>query len=239
MTDTFTLKATKRDGIGRQQVKNLRKQGMIPAVVYGHKVAPTTVMVEVNPFLKVYKAAGESSLIELAINEDAPVKTIIQEIQRDPVTDNVSHIDFYQVNMTEKIKAEVELVFEGVAPAVKELGGILVKNLSHIEVECLPGNLPHAITVDISALKTFSDNIRVRQLVIPEGVEVLSDANDTVVLAEAPRSEEELKALEETVVENVAAVEVSGAAEKEAEKKAKEAEAEAGGKAGAGKSDKK
>jgi large subunit ribosomal protein L25 len=130
----------------------------------------------------------------------------------------------------------VELVFEGVPPAIKELGGILVKNMSHVKIECLPGNLPHAITVDISSLKTFADNIRVSNLNIPAGVEVLSDANDTVVLVSEPRSEEELKALEENVSENVAAVEVVGAAEKEAKKAEKEAE---GAQAGDKKADKK
>ena len=226
MTETFTLECQQRTAVGRQQVKNLRKQSMIPAVVYGHKVAPTNIMIEVNPFLKVYAAAGESSLIDLVIDGAAPVKAIVHELQRDPMTDTVSHIDFYQVNMTEKITAEVELVFEGVAPAMKELGGILVKNMSHVEVECLPGNLPHNITVDISTLKTFDDIIRVHNLHIPNDVKVLNDANDSVVLVAAPRSEEELKALEENVAENVASVEVVGAAEKEAEKKAKEAEGE-------------
>jgi len=237
MTETFTLKCQQRDAVGRQKVEALRAEGLIPAVVYGHKVAPKTLAVEMNPFIKVYKAAGESSLIDLSINDGAPVKAIIQEVQRHPLTNAVSHIDFYQVNMTEKITADVELVFEGVAPAMKELGGILVKNLSHITVDCLPGDLPHNIVVDITVLKTFTDNIRVKQLSIPAGVQVLTDANDTVVLVTAPRSEAELKALEDSVVENVAAVEVAGAAEKEAEKKAKEAEASADGKQG--KSDKK
>jgi large subunit ribosomal protein L25 len=217
-------------------VKQLRKTGMVPAVVYGHKVEPKAIMVATNTFTKVYEAAGESSLIDLVIGGGAPVKAIVQEIQRDALTNNVSHIDFYQVNMSEKITADVELVFEGVPPAIKELGGILVKNMSHVKIECLPGNLPHAITVDISSLKTFADNIRVSNLNIPAGVEVLSDANDTVVLVSEPRSEEELKALEENVSENVAAVEVVGAAEKEAKKAEKEAE---GAQAGDKKADKK
>lgn len=227
MTETFTLQCQPRNAIGRSKVEELRKNGMIPAVVYGHKVEPQSIMVEVNPFMKVYTAAGESSLIDLIVSGGTPVKAIVHDIQRDALTNTISHIDFYQVNMSEKITAEVSLEFTGVAPAVKELGGTLVKNLSEIEIECLPGNLPHAITVDISSLKTFSDNIRVGQLSIPDGVKVINNANDTVAMVEEPRSEEELKALEESVSENVAAVEVVGAAEKEAEKKEKEAEATA------------
>jgi large subunit ribosomal protein L25 len=236
MKETFTLQCQPREEHGRQKVAQLRSRSFVPAVVYGHKIEPRSVAVEMNPFIKVYAAAGESSLVDLVIGDEKPLKAIIHDIQRDPLTNAFRHIDFYQVNMSEKIKAEVELVFSGVAPAVKELSGILVKNITHLEIECLPADLPHNISVDITALKQFNDNIRVSQLSIPEGVTVLNDPQDTVILVTAPRSEEELKSLESAVVENVQAVEVSGAAEKEAEKKEKEAEATA---APAAKADKK
>ncbi len=225
MTELFTIHCAQRTAVGRNSVERLRAKGMIPAVVYGHNVTPQSLMVAVNPFSKLYKAAGESSLVDMIIGEEKPIKVIIHDIQRDPVSNAFTHIDFYQVNMSEKITAEVELVFEGIAPAVKELGGILVKNLTHIKIECLPADLPHTITIDITTLHQFNDNIRISGITIPNGVTVLHDANETIVLVTAPRSEEELKALEETVVENVQAVEVSGAAEKEAEQREKEAAA--------------
>lgn len=207
MSQTIQLNATKRDAHGRGASQKLRAQKIIPAVLYGHGKETMSIQLEAVPFDKVYKQAGESTLIDLMIEGSAPVKAIIHDITHDPLGTDVRHVDFYQVNMAEKIKAEVELVFEGVAPAMKELGGILIKNMTHVEIESLPGNLPHHLPVNIETLKTFDDIIRVADLKVPEGVEILNDKNDSVVLVEAPRTEEELAALNEAVVEDVASVE--------------------------------
>jgi len=211
MSETLSLNVKTREGAGRHVASQLRTEGEIPAILYGHGVEPVNVQVKKNIFVKVLAAAGESTLVDLAVDEKAPVKVLIHDLQHDPLGSDVTHIDFYQVNMSEKINAEVELVFEGVSPAVKEQGGSLIKNLSHVEIHCLPADLLHNIIVDVSSLVTFDDVIRVKDLSISDKVEVMDDPERTVAIVEAPRTEEEMAALEEDVVESVEDVEVEGA----------------------------
>lgn len=209
---TFSLSAKIRKVTGKG-VKNLRKQNLVPAVIYGKDVKAENLSVEYLPFTKLYKEAGESTLVDLKIDEQAPVKVLVQEVQMNPLTGKFVHVDFRQVKMTEKIKAEALLKFIGESPAIKELGGTLVRSFDKIEIECLPQDLIHEIEVDISTLKTFEDRIQIKDLKIPAGVKVLSDINATVATAEAPLTEEELKAeLETPVVEKVEEV---GVVEKE------------------------
>ncbi|MBI2411085.1 MAG: 50S ribosomal protein L25 [Candidatus Kerfeldbacteria bacterium] len=217
MADTFTLQAKTRTALGRASTVKLREQQYIPAVIYGHGLPTRSIMVQMNPFIKVYEAAGESSLIDVIIDDQAPTKAIIHGLQHDPLSQRISHIDFHQVRMDETIKAEVELVFEGESAAVKNLNGILIKNISELEIECLPADLPHDIRIDISRLKTFEDMIRVSDLTLPAGVTVLNDSEDMIATVEEPRSEAELASLNEQVVEDVSAVEVAKAPEKDKE----------------------
>lgn len=222
---TLSLNVKTRKVVGKG-VKNLRKQGFLPAVVYGKGVEPQNLSVEATPFTKLYKEAGESTLIDMKVDEAAPVKVLIQEVQTDPLTGNLSHVDFRQINMSEKIRAEVVLKFIGEAPAIKELGGTLVKSIDSIEIECLPADLVHEIDVDVSALKTFEDAIQIKDLKIPAGIKVLDDVNATIVTAEAPLTEEELKAeLETPITENVEQVQVVEKEKKEGEEDAPAAEA--------------
>ena len=208
--------------------KKLRREAMVPAVLYGHKVKNVFLIVDRKQFQKVFKEAGESSLIDLAIEkEKKPRKVLVKEVQRDPVSGEYLHIDFYEVRMTEKITAEAPLEFKGVSRAVKDLDGVLVKNLDEIEVSCLPQDLPHSILVSISSLKTFDDVIYVKDLDIPKNVEVLAHPEDVVVSVMPPRSEKELEELEEKVEEKVEEVE---GVKKEGEEGA---ESEAGGEPGA------
>lgn len=216
---TFSLSVQTREVTGKG-VKNLRKQNLIPAVIYGKGVSPKNLVVEYLPFSRLYKEAGESTLIDLKIDEGAPVKVLIQAVQVDPLTGKFTHIDFYQVKMTEKIRAEVLLKFVGESPAVKELGGTLVKSVDKIEIECLPQDLVHEIEVDISALKTFEDRIHVKDLKIPASVKVLADMGVTVATVEAPLSAEELKKELETPVEEK--VEEVSVVEKEKKEEAAE-----------------
>ncbi len=190
-------------------VNHLRKEGLIPAVVYGHGVTPKIVSVEYNPFIKVYRLAGESSLVDLTIDNKEAVKALIQDIAIDPMTDRLIHVDFRQVSMKEKLKAKIPVVFAGESRAVKELGGILVKSLAEIEVECLPQYLVHEISVDLSPIKEFGETIRVGSVSAPEGMVFLTGANEVIATVTPPRSEEELKSLEEKIEENVEAVEVT------------------------------
>ena len=137
----------------------------------------------------------------------APTKVIIQDIQRHPLSNAIIHADLHQVKMTEKLRAEIMLHFVGESVAVKELGGVLVKNLDHIKVETLPADLVSEIAVEISSLKTFDDVIHVKDLAVPKGITVLDKEDEVVVLVTPPRSEEELAALEKETVDEKAAVE--------------------------------
>ncbi len=216
--------------------KKLRREEMVPAVLYGHKVKNIFLMVNYKQFQKIFQEAGESSLIDLVIEkEKKPQKVLIKEVQRDPVSEEFLHVDFYKVKMTEKIIATVPLEFKGVSRAVKDMDGVLVKNLDEVEVSCLPQDLPHSIPVSISSLKTFDDVIYVKDLDIPENVELLAHPEDVIVSVTPPRSEKELEELEEKVEEKVEEVEGMKKEEggvSEGEKEGEPAAPEAGEKPG-------
>lgn len=210
-----TLKAEKRDLLGKH-VKYLRAEGKTPAVVYGHGVEPVSIVINRNEFDKVYRYAGMNTVVILDLGTEKR-NVLIHEPQLDPLTSDYQHVDFYQVRMDEKTTAEVPLHFVGESDAVKELEGTLITNLTDVEVECLPLDLPHNITVDISVLKTFDDAIHVKDLKVAANVEILTDAEEVVALVNPPRSEEELAALDEAPVEDVAAVAVEGEEKAEGE----------------------
>lgn len=215
----FELQAKTREVTGKR-VKDLREDGMIPAVLYGRGVASKNLSVEYQPFVKVFKKAGESALVDLSVDAGAPIKVLIYDFLRDPITDKFAHVDFYQVKMTEKLKTKILLKFVGEAAAIKELGGILFKGFKAVEVECLPGDLVPEIEVDISSLKTFEDILHLKDLRLPKGIELVLKTNEVIAKVAAPRTEEELKALEEKVEEKVEEVKVV------AEEKKKEEEIE-------------
>lgn len=201
-----TLSAHIRKIKGRK-TNLLRKKKIIPAVVYGHGFGSLSIEVMYADFLKVYETVGESSLINLEIN-DAPDKTgkksvtsLIYKVQYHPLTDKIIHVDFYKIKAGEKITVEVRLKFVGVPPAVKDLGGTLVTSLSKIEIECLPEDLINEIEVDISSLQAFGDIIRIKDLRVPPTVGILQDLESTVTLVEQPRKEEEEKPEEEIPAE--------------------------------------
>lgn len=215
----FFLEAQTRTKNGKA-VRGLRRGGQVPAVVYGHGVATRSLELDAARLLKIWRAAGESSLIDLTIDTEQPIKAIIHDIQLDPTNEKILHADFQQVNMKEKIQVDVALEFIGESPAVKELGGTLLKVMDAIKVECLPGDLVKEIIVDISALKTFDDTIHVKDLPIPATLTVEDQPEELVVQVEPPRTEEELKSLEEKVDVDVTKVE-------DAEKKPEEPTEEA------------
>jgi len=226
--EKISLAAAKRNVTGKA-VLSVRKSGKLPAVLYGRGLDSTTLEVSEKDFLKAFKKAGESTIINLEIDgKNLPV--LIQEVQNHYLTDRPIHVDFYAVRMDEELKATVPLHFVGEAPAVKSLNGILAKNVSEVEVECLPADLPSSIDVDISGLGDFETLIRVSDLKISGKVKVLTSADEVVVKVDPPRTEEELKSLEEkpveadvSAVEKVAAPEAAeGEAEAGAEPKAKE-----------------
>ncbi len=193
-----TIKAQPRVIIGRQ-AKSLRRQGLVPAVIYGRGFNPLPIQIPVKEFERVYAEVGESSVVYLSINnEDHP--TIIHDVVRDAVNDSYVHADFYKVRLDEKIHAKIQLNFIGESPAVKSFGGILVKNISEIEVEGLPQDLPHQIDVDISKLAELKSALMVKDLSVSNKLELKANPESIVVLVQEPISEEELKAQLDTTV---------------------------------------
>ncbi len=217
--------AVKNREITGKKVKALRREGFIPAELYGHGLKNAHLAVVTKEFNKVFKEAGSNTVVTLVLeNEKKPA--IIHEVVRDYLTGDVEHVDFYQVKMDEKIKAKVPLEFVGEASAVKEKGAVINKTMLEIEVEAFPQDLPHRLTVDITPLDDLNKSIYVKDLVVPKGVELLVDLETAIATATPPAAEEEVKA-EETV--DVSAVKVE-TEEKKAERqteKAKEGEGKA------------
>lgn len=179
----INLKVEKREAA--TNLTDIRSKGFIPAVFYGHKQPSTSISIKEVDFLKAWKEAGESSVINLT-GEGIDHEVLIQDIDLDPVTDSVRHADFYVIEKGKKVTVDVPLEFTGVAPAVKDLGGILVKVLHEIEIEAMPKDLPHDLNVDISLLVTFEDSIFAKDIVLPAGVALLTDPDEVVAsVAEA------------------------------------------------------
>ncbi len=204
----LNFSAKSREQIGRE-VEELRDDGMIPAVLYGPGIENKNLAVDAKEFVKLFKDAGKSTLVSLKVEgQKSDFKVLVNDYAVDPVNGKVIHIDFYQPDLDKEIEAEVPLVFEGESPAVKDLGGTLVKNFSEITVKALPADLPREIKVDISKLKTFDDTILVKDLAISDKVELLKDPEEIVALVSPAENvvEELAKSIEENV-EEVAQVE--------------------------------
>jgi len=198
----LTLSAKIRKERGRK-VKTLRKREILPAILYGPELKETQALeLDFKSFEKIYKETGGSSLISLEIGKKK-IPVLIQEVQYDSLTEKPIHIDFYQPRLEEEIGAKVSLVFEGEAPAVKDLGGTLVKNISEVEVKALPQNLPKEIRVDVGVLKTFEDNILIKDLKLPKGIKIIKEPGEIVAsVVPVEKVEEELvKPIEEKVEE--------------------------------------
>lgn len=180
----ITLEATKRDT--KTNLDELRSEGIIPAVFYGPKEATTSIAVKEPAFIKAYKEAGESSVITLKEGASEH-EALIHDVQFDAVTDRPKHIDFYVIEKGKKVSVFVPLEFTGVSPAEKDLGGILIKVLHELEIEAMPKDLPHELTVDISAIKDFDTQILAKDIKLPAGVELLADPEEPVALAQAAK----------------------------------------------------
>jgi large subunit ribosomal protein L25 len=213
--DAVELKAESREVNGRH-VKELRRQGLVPAVIYGRGVETEQVQIEAKALQRVLSIAGTHQLIALQVGDERPRMTLAREIQRDPVKRHYLHVDFYAVRMDEKVKAQIPIVFKGVSPAVAEQDGVLTHGLDELEIECLPSDLINAIEVDISSLAALNDSIAVSDLQLPSTITVLSDPDSMVVRIEAPRTAEALEELAE-VPAGAAEPEVLTAAKREAE----------------------
>jgi large subunit ribosomal protein L25 len=187
--ESLKLETQKRDVA--ENVKDMIKSGFIPAVVYGPKLTTNKlVKVGANDLRKIVAAAGESTLIDLTIDGKLEGKVLIKEDQRHPLKDTLIHADFYEVDMAKEIHAEIPLHFVGDSKAVKELAGVLIRSINEIEVKCLPTDLVNHIDVDISALATFDDVIKIHDLQLPKGVKLAHDTDDVVATVAEPKAEE-------------------------------------------------
>ena len=223
------LKAQKRTVLGRK-VKVLRREGVIPAHVFGHKVKTVHIQVKASEFEKVFEKAGETGIIDLAVdNEKRPV--LVKNVQTHPFFDTPLHIDFYQVNLLEKVKVDVPLEIIGEAPAVHKKTGLLLTPVTEVEVEALPADLPEKIEVDVSNFENVGDEIKVKDLKVDRNkIEIHMDEELVVAQigelvtremeeVEAEIEAEQAEAAEEKVGEEGAPEEAEGEEVKEAEAK--------------------
>jgi large subunit ribosomal protein L25 len=187
----ITLKAEKRSVTGRK-VKKLRREGMLPANLFGKKIKSESIQLPVNEFMAAYKEAGETGLIELTLGgTKRPV--LVSNLQVDPVTDIAIHADLLQVDLKEKVTAEVPVELVGESPAEKQGLGTVVQYVDEIEVEALPGDLPDKFEVDLSNLTEVDQNIFVKDLVSDsKKVEIKADLDQIVVKVEPQKVEEEV-----------------------------------------------
>jgi large subunit ribosomal protein L25 len=197
-------------------VRALRRAGRLPAVVYGHKVDAVSVAVDGREFAKAFQKVGRNQLLDLHIGSEAPRKALVREVQRSPRDGDLLHVDFYQVNLAEKIESEVPIEFEGEIEIVAKGEADLLRGLHQLRVEALPTDLPPVITVDISGLKAVDDEIRVKDLKLPPGVEILDDPEDLVAKVHEHKEVVEEVPAAPAAVEVPTVAETEGAAEGEA-----------------------
>lgn len=206
----FTIKATKREE--GANLDALKKAGDIPAVYYGKgSKTSTSISIPIVEFKKVWSKAGESSAVSVVV-DGKPVDVLIHEVQKHPITGEPIHVDFLVIDMNKKISVAVPLEFVGVSAAVKGGLGILVKVLYEVEIEALPKDLPHGITVDISKLATADDVVLVSDIVLPKGVDLVTKGTE-VVASIAEQKEE----VESTGTVDLSAIEVEKKGKKEEE----------------------
>lgn len=187
--EKIQLKTTARN-LENRSAEYLYKQGLIPAELYGHKVPNTHLAINAIEFDKVLRKAGESTVIEVMLPDGKTANALIQDVQSHYLTTKPIHVDLYAVNMTEKLTATVAIEFIGESDAVRVLAGTLVKVLSEVEVECLPGDLPSHFEVDISVLKNFDDAIMIKDIPVSDKVEIKGEPDEMIAKVQAPRDME-------------------------------------------------
>ena len=182
------LKAVRRDVIGKQ-VKALRREGKLPAVIYGRRVEPLPILLDAREAGKSLTGLAPSSLVTVEV-EGKAYPTLVREKQRNKILGSLIHVDFMAVSMEEKLRADVVVAIVGVSKAVKDLDGILVQRMNTLGVECLPQDLPEKVVVDISVLDQIGDAIYVRDLQISDRVKFL-DEEDSLIVSVTYQAEEE------------------------------------------------
>ena len=216
--EQIELQTTNREILGRK-VRFLRRQGILPVHLFGHNVESLALQCDTAQFQRVLARAGKTRLISLKLDKARrPRNVVVREIQRDPRTGELLHVDFYQVRMAEKMKVEVPIVLVGEAPALKSKENMLLHELNSLTIECLPDQIPANIEVDMSFLTEAEQAIRVKDVVLDKEVTILNDPEHLIVkISLRPRVEE---VVEEVVAEEVAeAPEAVPLTEEESEEK--------------------
>jgi large subunit ribosomal protein L25 len=185
--EKVVLQATKRSVIGKQ-VQQLRRQGVLPGVVYGHGVEPTSISMDAHSAGLILPRLTDSSIVYIAL-EGKEIPALVREKQKNYIRNIYTHIDFQAVSLTEKIRTHVSLHFHGVAPAIKAFQAAIVTNMEKIEVEALPADLPQRIEIDLSKLAELGDAVHVRDLSVSDKVTVLTDLDEVIVVATSTQEE--------------------------------------------------
>jgi large subunit ribosomal protein L25 len=216
------LKVTPREVRGKK-VRALRREGLTPANIYGPKVESTAVQVLTEELRHVIKTAGRNDIVYLRLDGDEPRPTFVRDIQQNPVTDAILHVDFFQISLRDKVRADVPIHLVGLSPAVDTFGGILMHGLDHVTVESLPTEVPSFLELDVSPLVEINQALHVSDLELPEDVTLLTDPEQVVAKVAPPAVEPEPEVEEEEEAEEGEAAE-GEAAEEGAGEPAAEAE---------------
>lgn len=209
------LTVTPREVLGKK-VKALRRQGITPANVYGSTIDSVAVQVPSADLAHVLKTAGRNDIVFLQLDGGEPRPTFVHAIQRNPLTDAILHVDFLQIDLKKKIKIDVPLHLEGLAPAVETHQGILVQSADYVTVEALPSEIPSFLVVDVSVLEEIDSALHVSDLTLPEGVEMVTDGEVLIAKVAPPVIEKVEEEVEEELAEGEEAAEgEEGAAEEE------------------------
>lgn len=226
----FKFSAHKR-AIFKRKLKRLRKEGVLPANVYGKNIKSVAVQVDYNSFSETLKKAGETNIVFLQINsEKNPRPVLIHNVQTDSLSDKFLHVDFYQVDLKEKVRAEIPIQLKGEAPAVHEKKGMLLSLLDEVDVEALPSELPDKLDLDISTLVNVGQELKIKDLEIPKNVDLLASKElvivkiEPLVTKEAEELEKEEKEAQEALKAQAEEKKEEGEEEEEASEKEEEEE---------------
>lgn len=201
MSQQAEIAAQRRTVLGKK-VKRLRREGQIPGIMYGHGFDALPLQFNRVELRKLLSQVGGSQLINISVpDEDEPLVALVRDVDRDVISGDLLHVDFYHVTMTERLTAEIPLVIQGESPIVTEREGIMLQGVSSIEVECLPADLIDSIEIDVSTLEELDQGIYVRDLDLPESIDVLTDPEE--MIARVVRLEERALLEEEEVEEDL------------------------------------
>lgn len=214
------LHATHRTVKGKQ-VNALRRSGQLPGVMYGHHIDSTAISMDLHDATQLLNTLTGSSLVTIELDGKEHA-ALVREKQRDYIKGTLRHVDFQVVSLTEKIRTRVNIELVGLSPAVKDFNGVVVTSLDHLDVECLPQDLPERILVDIGKLAKIGDGIFVRDVTVSDQVEILDDPDEMLVIVTAQVAEEEVVAPVEVAAEEPEVIE-KGKKEEEEEGEGEEA----------------